>query len=242
MKFMAESELAEEIIPMDWRRCILSYLKFCLSKANNGKYLDDYYGPGKEKPFCFSVVFEQPVFLKDTIEVKGKRMRLVISTADSKTGFILFSAVIAQKGNIFRLPMGNSMHMIRTVQMQDSQVHSNKILVKMLEPLCIRKHNKEKNRDWYYSPKQKEGFEEESKRVIREQLLSAGFAEELCEVNLTPVNIKTIVVKFYDVNIESSLGDFMLEGDKTVLNYLLKSGLGSRKSSGFGVMQLLAEE
>lgn len=241
MKFSADFELAEEIMPMDWRRCILSYLKFCLSKANEGKYFDEYYGPAKEKPFCFSVVFDHPVFLNNTIEVKGKRMRLVISTADSRTGFILFSAVIAQKGSIFPLPMGNSMHMIRTVQLRDSQVHSNRILVKMLEPLCIRRHDKETNRDWYYSQKQ-EGFEEESKRVIRRQLLSAGFAEELCEVNLTPVNARTIVVKFYETNIECSLGDFILEGDQTVLNYLLRAGTGSRRSSGFGVLQLLAEE
>lgn len=240
MKFLADFELAEEILPMDWRRCILSYLKLCLSKANEGKYFDEYYGPAKEKPFCFSVVFDHPVFLKDTIEVRGKRMRLVISTADSRTGFILFSAVIAQKSNIFLLPMGNSMHMTRTVQLKDSQVHSDKILVKMLEPLCIRKHDRETNRDWYYSQKQ-EGFEEESRKVIRNQLLSAGFSENLCGVRLTPVNARTVIVRFYDVNIESSLGDFMLEGDKAVLNYLLQSGLGSRRSSGFGVAQLLAE-
>ncbi len=242
MKFLADFALEKEIIPMDWRRCILSYLKFSLSKANGGKYLDAYYGPAKEKPFCFSVAFDRPVFLKDTIEVQGKRLRLVISTADSKTGFILFSAIIAQKNSVFPLPMGNSMRMIRTVQMQESQTHSNKILVKMLEPLCIRKHDKDTNQDWYYSQKQQEEFETESRRVIRAQLLSAGFAEELCEVKLTPVNTKTIVVKFYDINIESSLGDFMLEGDKAVLNYLLQSGVGSRRSSGFGVMKLLAEE
>lgn len=242
MKFLVDFELEKEIIPMDWRRCILSYLKFSLSKANGGKYFDEYYGMVKEKPFCFSVVFDHPVFSKDSIEVKGMRLRLVISTADSKTGFILFSAIIAQKNSVFPLPMGNSMRMIRAVQMQESQVHSNKILVKMLEPLCIRKHDKDTNRDWYYSQKQKEEFEIESKRVVRAQLLSAGFAEELCEVKFTPVNARTIVVKFYGINIESSLGDFMLEGDKTVLNYLLKSGAGSRRSSGFGVMKLLAEE
>ncbi len=242
MKFSADFELEKEIIPMDWRRCILSYLKFSLSKANGGKYLDTYYGPAKEKPFCFSVVFDHPVFLKDTIEVQGKRLRLVISTADSKTGFILFSAILAQKNSVFPLPMGNSMRMVHMVQMRESRVHSNKVLVKMLEPLCIRRHDKDTNRDWYYSQKQQEEFEIESKRVIRAQLLSAGFAEELCEVKLTPVNAKTIVVKFYDINIEGSLGDFMLEGDKAVLNYLLQSGAGSKRSSGFGVMKLLAEE
>lgn len=241
MKFMSEFELADEVIPMDWRRCILSFLKLCLSEANGGKYLEDYYGPAKEKPFCFSVAFEKPVFLKDTIEVKGKKLRLMLSTADSKTGFILFSAVAAQKGKAFPLPQGNKMQMTKISQLQEQEVKSNRILVKTLEPLCVRKHNKETNRDHYYSTKQ-EDFENECRKVLKTQLMTAGFSEEISEVAIIPVNTKSIVVKYYGINIESSLGDFVLEGDKSVLNYLLKSGLGSRRSSGFGVVKVLAEE
>lgn len=241
MKFMAEFALAEEMIPMDWRRCILSFLKRCLSEANGGKYLEEYYGPAKEKPFCFSVVFEQPVFLNDTIEVKGKKLRLVVSTADSKTGFILFSAVTSQKSKVFPLPQGNKMQMIRIIQLQEQQVNSNRVLVKMLEPLCIRKHNKETNRDHYYSTKQEE-FQLECKKVLKNQLMTAGFSEEVSNVTMTPVNTKTVIVKFYGINVEASLGDFIMEGDKAVLNYLLKSGMGSRRSSGFGVARVLVEE
>lgn len=241
MRILAEFELSKTILPIDWRKIIISFLKKSLSDANGGKYFNEYYAPGKEKPYSFSVVFNKPTFSKDTIEVTGKSLRMTVSTSDSRTGFILFSSISAQKGKEFILPLGNSMNMTRITQLSDQEVHSNRILVKMLEPLCIRNHNRETNKDWYYSPRQ-DAFKAESKRVLKDQLMAAGFSEELSEVNIIPINTKMVIVKFYGINIESSLGDFMLEGDRAVLNYLIKSGLGSRKSCGFGMAQLMAEE
>lgn len=241
MRFSTEFELSKTTLPIDWRRIILSFFKRSLSEANGGKYFDEYYALGKEKPFCFSVSFNEPVFFRDTVEVTGKSMRLIVSTADSRTGFILFSSMMAQKKKAFPLPLGNSMRMTDIKQLKEESVHSDRILVKMLEPLCIRSHNRETNKDWYYSVKHKD-FDIESKRVVKEQLIAAGFSEELSSVNIIPVNTKIVIVKYYGINIECSLGDFVLEGDKAVLNYLIKSGLGSRKSAGFGVAQVLAEE
>lgn len=240
MKFECAFELKSETLPIDYRRCILSFIKKCLSTANEGRYFDDYYGPSKDKPFCFSVVFGNPTFTKDYITVNEKRLRLIISTADTKTGFILFSAVAAYKGRQFNLPCENSMRLIRIRQLNEHLVTGNAILVKMLEPLCIRSHNRDNNRDWYYSCKQGVDFEREAAVVIKNQLIQAGFSEDISAVRVSPINARTIVVKHYSANIECSVGEFMLQGDRTVLDYLLKSGMGSRKSSGFGVAQLIA--
>lgn len=49
------------------------------------------------------------------------------------------------------------------------------------------------------------------------------------------------VVYHYKNYIECSLGTFIISGDRAVINYLLKSGIGSRKSAGFGFAQLIAE-
>lgn len=242
MKFVSEFVLEKEELPIDYRRCILSYLKHCLTQANGGKYFDDYYVPGKEKPFCFSVVFSTPKFSKDMVQVMSKKMKLVISSADVKTAFILFSAIAAQKGKTYSLPLGNSMRMVSIRQVKEQEVHSSRILVKMMEPLCIRNHNKETNKDWYYSCKDQEAFERESTRVIKTQLMLAGYSEEQSNVKLVPVDPKMVIIKHYSINIECTIGTFIMEGNPEVLNYLLKNGIGSRKSSGFGVAQLMAEE
>lgn len=242
MKFVSEFALEKEELPIDYRRCILSYLKHCLTQANGGKYFDDYYVPGKEKPFCFSVVFSTPKFSKDMVQVMSKKMKLVISSADVKTAFILFSALAAQKGKTYSLPLGNSMRMVAIRQVKEPEVHSSRILVKMMEPLCIRNHNKETNKDWYYSCKDQEAFERESTRVIKTQLMLAGYSEEQSNVKLVPIDPKMVIIKHYSINIECTIGTFIMEGNPEVLNYLLKNGIGSRKSSGFGVAQLMAEE
>ena len=242
MKFVSEFALEKEGLPIDYRRCILSYLKHCLTQANGGKYFDDYYVPGKEKPFCFSVVFSTPKFSKDMVQVMSKKMKLVISSADVKTAFILFSALAAQKGKTYSLPLGNSMRMVSIRQVKEQEVHSSRILVKMMEPLCIRNHNKETNKDWYYSCKDQEAFERESTRVIKTQLMLAGYSEEQSNVKLVPIDPKMVIIKHYSINIECTIGTFIMEGNPEVLNYLLKNGIGSRKSSGFGVAQLMAEE
>lgn len=242
MKFVSEFALEKEELPIDYRRCILSYLKHCLTQANGGKYFDDYYVPGKEKPFCFSVVFSTPKFSKDMVQVMSKKMKLVISSADVKTAFILFSAIAAQKGKTYSLPLGNSMRMVSIRQVKEQEVHSSRILVKMMEPLCIRNHNKETNKDWYYSCKDQEAFERESTRVIKTQLMLAGYSEEQSNVKLAPIDPKMVIIKHYSINIECTIGTFIMEGNPEVLNYLLKNGIGSRKSSGFGVAQLMAEE
>lgn len=242
MKFVSEFALEKEELPIDYRRCILSYLKHCLTQANGGKYFDDYYVPGKEKPFCFSVVFSTPKFSKDMVQVMSKKMKLVISSADVKTAFILFSAIAAQKGKTYSLPLGNSMRMVSIRQVKEPEVHSSRILVKMMEPLCIRNHNKETNKDWYYSCKDQEAFERESTRVIKTQLMLAGYSEEQSNVKLAPIDPRMVIIKHYSINIECTIGTFIMEGNPEVLNYLLKNGIGSRKSSGFGVAQLMAEE
>ena len=63
MKIECRFTLKTEILPIDYRRCIMSYIKKCLSIADEGKYFADYYGPAKDKPFCFSVVFKQLFFI-----------------------------------------------------------------------------------------------------------------------------------------------------------------------------------
>ena len=58
---------------------------------------------------------------------------------------------------------------------------------------------------------------------------------------IKPLNAKKTVVDHYKNYIECSLGSFSINADKSVINYLLKSGIGSRKSAGFGFAELLSE-
>lgn len=242
MKFVAEFILKDKMITYEWRKCIISYIKKCLSEANEGKYFDTYYAPGKDKPFTLSVNFGSPVYKKDCIVVEDKNFKLYVSTPDSKTGFILFSSIVAQKGKEFPLPMKNSMAMLSIKQLTEQTVRGNRILIKMQAPLCIRKHYPDTNKDWYYSVKTQEEFSVEAKKVLYEQLKSAGFSEGDSHVDIMPVNAKVAIIRHYGMKLECSLGDFILEGSPNALDYLSKAGMGSRRSSCFGMFSVMAEE
>lgn len=130
----------------------------------------------------------------------------------------------------------------RFVRLQPAaSVNGNSALVKMISPLCVREHKEDGNKDYYYSV-EKEGFADKAKEIIAEQLLSEGFSKNLTEdVEIIPINAKKTVVYHYSTYIECSIGDFVINGDKSIINYFLKYGIGSRKSAGFGFAELITE-
>ena len=120
-------------------------------------------------------------------------------------------------------------------------VKNNKAIIKMNSPLVIRNHNKETNSDYYYSCSHR-NFTEEALKVIINQLKREGFRGEYLDgVQILPIKCRKVVIKHYDCFIEASVGIFILEGNPAVLNYLIQAGIGSRKSEGFGMMELLTE-
>ena len=72
------------------------------------------------------------------------------------------------------------------------------------------------------------------------QTLPNYFGEK--EIILTPIKAKRTVVKNMKLNFNASFGEFYLQGDVELLNYLLESGLGSRRGEGFGMFTVLNDE
>ncbi len=104
----------------------------------------------------------------------------------------------------------------------------------MLSPLCIREHNEEKNKDYYYSIQHKDFFEITNKKINR-QLIDSGINGE---VEMIYVSGKKMVVKHYGIFIECTIGRILLKGDKKALQHLYENGIGSRKSAGFGMFEI----
>ena len=244
MNISLSFNLKSNKIPLEYRRCIISWLKHSLLGIADGKYYETYYGKGNTRKFTFAVKLFNPVFRDkdDFILVDNSKIQITFSTGDTKTGFILYSAFIAQKGKKFALPFDNTMMLVSIVKSDTRLVNSNSALVKMLSPLCLREHNKDLNNDTYYSVKN-ENFSEKAKSIIELQLIDAGFSKSIINnLELIPINCKKTVVKHYDCLIECSVGEFMINADKAIINYFLQYGIGSRKSAGFGFATLILED
>lgn len=241
MKINLQFQLKNNKLPIDYRRVILSFFKKALSEIADGKYYEKYYFKPERRNFSFAVNLPNPKFSKSEITLGKNEFRITFSTSDKMTGFVFMSAFIKQKGNNFSAPLGNVLILTNISQIGDKTASSSTALVKMLSPLCIREHNRGENKDSYYSVAG-DNFEEYANKIIQEQLIESGFDDERVKgFSIKPLNSKKTVVFHYGNYIECSLGEFVLNGDKAIINYLLQSGIGSRKSAGFGLPILVAE-
>lgn len=241
MKILLQFKLKNNKLPIDYRRVILSFFKKALSEIADGKYYEKYYFKPERRNFSFAVNLPNPKFSKSEITLGKNEFRIIFSTSDKMTGFVFMSAFIKQKGNNFSAPLGNVFILTNISQIGDKTASSSTALVKMLSPLCIREHSRDENKNSYYSVAS-DNFEEYANKIIQEQLINSDFDDERVKgFSIKPINSKKTVVFHYGNYIECSLGEFVLNGDKAIINYLLQSGIGSRKSAGFGLPILVAE-
>ena len=241
MKILLQFQLKNNKLPIDYRRVILSFFKKALSEIADGKYYEKYYFKPERRNFSFALNLPNPKFSKSEITLGKNEFRITFSTSDKMTGFVFMSAFIKQKGNNFSAPLENVFILTNISQIGDKTASSSTALVKMLSPLCIREHSRDENKNSYYSVAS-ESFEKKANKIIKEQLIESGFDDKRVKgFSIKPLNSKKTVVFHYGNYIECSLGEFVLNGDKAIINYLLQSGIGSRKSAGFGLPILVAE-
>ena len=121
--------------------------------------------------------------------------------------------------------------------LMETQEITDKMQIKFLSPLVVR--GRQNQKDYYYSYRHQE-FLDILKINIKEQLSITNLSKELVdEISLEAVDTKKTVIKFYEKNIECSLGTFQIEGKKELLKYLYQAGIGSKRSSGFGMFEIL---
>lgn len=245
MRFSLVLELKKNIFPIEYRRVILSYIKNTLSNCNNGKYLDKFFGNTNQKDYCFSVILPKSIFRKNEIELENNEIKILFSTSDkNKIGFILFSAFINQKNKPFSLENENCMTLKSIKVEKREEVINNRAIFKTTlgSGLCIREHDRESNKDRYYIYSDSE-FRENLKLVLSNELNNAGFSkEEIKAVCVNPIQCRKAVAKHYKRYIDISIGMIEISACKDILQYFYDVGIGSRKSSGFGMLDLVTQD
>ena len=242
MRFKLEITLEKPELPIEYRKAILSLIKKSLTHANGGKYFKQFFCGTKSKDYTFTVKLPKADFYKSTIKLDKRIFSVTFSTYDRTMGYILFAALSEQQK--VKIPLSNNnFYNITSIRLlKEQEVNSNQVLFKMCAPLVIRKHNRNNNKDYYYVFHDEE-FVSESLAVITNQLLNAGYnQEQIKDLKITPINMKKVVVKHYGCSIPCSLGYVMVEGNRSVLNFLYKSGIGSRRSEGFAFVDMAIED
>ncbi|NLK74841.1 MAG: CRISPR-associated endoribonuclease Cas6 [Clostridiales bacterium] len=242
MRLIIEFTVEKNEFPIEYRRFFMHFLKTCINDANEGKYFDKYYKKAQAKNFTFSIFFDGPIFNNNNIELSSNKVKMIFSTSEQLTGLIFYSSFLEKKSKKIKISHDNSMVIKNVTKIADPTINNNKILIKMNSPLLIRSHCEITNKDYYFSYLS-DSFINEAERVIRFQLTREGFQSEFLEgFKIVPIKCRKVIIKHYDCMLEASLRNFMIVGNPAILKYLVMNGIGSRKSEGFGMAELLTDE
>lgn len=243
MRLKIEIELKNKHLPLDYRPTIISLFKYSLTIYENGKHFSNYYETGKDKPFTFAVGIPNSKFTKEMILVPNRKINITFSTSDISTGIVFFNALLMQKNKSYPLAYENAMSIKNILIEKEFSITTNTIDIMFKSPLCVREHSKKNNKDIYYSY-EKDGFKEALNKVLEFQIANSDIlcTSVLEGFSINPISCKKTVVRHHSQFVEVTVGMFSLTGNIALLNYLYTNGIGSRKSSGFGMIEIMRKE
>lgn len=237
--------LDKPTLPQDYKPIFISYLKNALSKSNEKKYYERYFGGTEAKDYSFSVILSKPKFKGGSIELENGQMKVLFTADDKeKTGLIFFWALISQKNRRFPLPDGNGMTLKKIDQLREQLITADKVLFKTVigGGLAIRQHDRETNKDRYLTIEDKE-FIAQANEILGVQARNAGFSNEIAsKIEINPIQCKKVVVKQFGVFVDVTVGIFEMKADGRILQYFYQAGLGSRHSQGLGMTDIISTE
>lgn len=254
MRIKLHFELENNIIPKDYRILILSFIKNNLEKNFNESYKEIYGEKPTVKFFTFSVYLPKPKIEKEKIELDRNYFNVLFSIYDNKQ-FIEFynsfnSMINKEKENKENsYPLKNNKMELKNITMvNEKNIMSNRVRIKFLSPLVLRNHKekiinkKRKGKDIYFDFNDSD-FNEQINYSVSRLIKDLKLNGVNLNIKLKPYNnlARKTVVSFKNILINSSIGEYILEGDSELLNILYKTGIGSRRSEGFGMFEVIEE-
>lgn len=243
MRIKIEFQTKNEVIPLEYRRAFISYLKSSFQEYNEDLYFALYEKRHSQKPFCFSIYFFPEVIInKEGVSLYSKRFIVWFTTYDVMMGVHLINAFM-NRYNKWR-PLtngGNSLKVTSITKIPEQQIRDTEVAFKIYSPVVIRDHDQVTGRDWYLTYED-DGFEVTWKRNLKTELknvLGRDVVKDVDALRMTPLQLEKTVVLNYGIYIPSTLGSFVLEGERYLLEYLYQAGMGSKRNLGFGLLDIL---
>jgi CRISPR-associated endoribonuclease Cas6 len=237
MKLKLYFNLENENFPIQYRKSILSFIKKSLTEYSE-EYYKKLYNERDNiiKPYTFAIFFNNPEFRENQIIIKDKKFQMNMSIADMEIAVALYNSFNHQKQQKFSLN-SNSWKLENISLINEKKIETGNINIKFMSPLVVR--NRQNQKDYYYSYGSQE-FLDTLKINIKEQLKITNMPENIVDTfEIKSDNYKKVIVKFYEKKIESTLGSFNIKGDIDLLRYLYQAGVGSKRSSGFGMFEII---
>ncbi|MEW8973682.1 MAG: CRISPR-associated endoribonuclease Cas6 [Tissierellaceae bacterium] len=242
MRFNVELLLENENIPKDKNRMILSFFKYLYESYDKDYYNSLYEDEkNKRKTFTFSLYMPNCKFTREEIVIPEKKMILNFSTDDMKDGIFFYNAALASKGKKYNIK-DNSITISRINMNREKRITDDYAVFSTMSPIVVREHKGDNKKTWYYSLNEKKGKEIFISN-LKYQLLDSFGEERKLDIEEIKVEVlgksKEVKVKHYGIEILSNICALKIHAKPYILDHLYKSGIGSKKSGGFGMVDLV---
>jgi CRISPR-associated endoribonuclease cas6 len=235
MKYLVRFELKEPNIRVNYREIFISFFKKSISSYMDGYFFDDLYNAGTmKKSLVWSVNFQKPIFKKGEMELAGKDVNMTLKIGDSQTALIYYSSMLLMKDKAFPIGNANELKLKSIKMINESDIVGDYTVFKVFSPICLKQHHSENNKDRYLTADDAE-FGLELGRKLKEDL--PYMDEEIDNLKYDFSKLKKVIVPIYKVKIPATIGSFEISGDNKILNHILKNGVGSKRNSGFGLVE-----
>lgn len=221
-------------IQMDYRSGFLSLLKKSFEIVSPDIY-NEFYNKNTMKPFTFSVYFGNEVkFENGKLILKSDIFYLNFSTLSLEIGTKFYNGLIKIKRDFDGFPFYHSKIYLENVQIKkEKEIKDNIVVFNTLSPFLVRDYE---NRNKYLIPTDN-NFQKELNRIV-----SNMYDKFLCKkgtIEFKSIRTKNITMVHIGTPVVAIKGIFTLKGDKELLNLIYKVGLGSRRSQGFGMLEVI---
>lgn len=236
MKITIKAEVKDNLFPADYTRSIMSLIKHTFQKSSSEMY-ENSFKISDEKNYCFAVRFDNPVFKGKQIILDNKEIDIYISTNDLAQGIDIYNAFLGMRRKPYPLPEGNTITVQNVLVRNHNIIDKSNIFVKMVSPLLVKKHDGKK--DYFYSWDNAEFVPllENSIKMTASKLLGADMSER--HIQVMPYAPKKTVVYCFGMKVTANVGIYQLSGDLDILNLIYQTGMGSKRSAGFGMFEVL---
>lgn len=245
MRFILNFELDTVIIPVEIRKTIISFFKKSLTEAHNSKYYPEFFTGTQIKDYSFSIIFPLDKYLGEEIYLKKPEMKVIVSCSEKNNiGFLLVNVFLSQRNKNFPLPKNTHM-ILRDVRIVEEKNISGEEAIFQTTiggGIVVRDHSKENNKDICYSVGD-EKFEEVLNWLMKERFKRLGYPEDIFkDFSCKLLQGRKIIVKHFDLKFPITTGRFKIKAPKILLEEIYRTGMGSRLSQGFGLLEYLGGE
>lgn len=231
MRIGIELKLDHELIDKDKNRIMLHLIKSVMWKTDKELY-KQYYETNSRKDFTFTTYLGRDVkFLRDYIHIPRRKINLNISAYDDGEMTRIYHCFNNAKNKVFIIH--DNIVRVGDIKVMEEAEITGSMTFRTLSPISVREHDGDNKNTWYHDIETEEGklvFLRNLKYQIKQEM-----NEEL-DIQINIKNNKIIKVKHYGIIIPANKCDIEMNGDKKQIEHLYKAGIGSNKSSGFGML------